>query len=232
MPKGLPSMLLVLLIRPNYGNRPEKLLSSSKAWSEYEKDCLKLEISLKPPFQESSIFLSAAKQKRLSSCCAGSLKHLEKDMAQIEQEIQGLVSSDEQLDQLYSVVQSVEGVGRITALELIIVINELEGIKTAKSCACYAGVARFEHSSGSSIRGRSRVSPLANKGLKSLLDMGALWSVGLCGDLGKNYEGKVGEGKGKMLVLNGLRNKLLQRVYACVRDMGLYSGHYVPWCRA
>ena len=51
-------------------------------------------------------------------------------------------------------VQSVEGVGKITALELIIVSNELEGIKTAKSCACYAGVAPFEYSSGSSIGGR------------------------------------------------------------------------------
>ena len=57
--------------------------------------------------------------------------------------------------------------------------------------------------------------------------MGALWSVGLSGDLGKYYEGKVAEGKGKMLVLNGLRNKLLQRVYPCVRDMRVYSAHYV-----
>ena len=187
---------------------------------------------LKTPLQESSMFLPAAKQKRLVSRCAGSLKHLERDIAQIEQEIQGLVASDEQLDQLYSVVQSVEGVGRIRALELIIVSNELEGIKTAKSCACYAGVAPFEYSSGSSIGGRSSVSPLANKGLKSLLHMGALSSVRLCGDLGKYYEGKVGEGKAKMLVLNALRNKLLQRVYACVRDMRLYSGHYVPWYRA
>ena len=90
-------------------------------------------------------------------------------MAPIEQDIQVLVASDEQLHRLYAVVQSVEGVGRITALELLIVSNEFQGIKTAKSCACYAGVAPFEYSSGSSIRGRSRVSPLANKRLKSLL---------------------------------------------------------------
>ena len=211
---------------------PREVIEELKGLVRIRERLLEARNKLKTPLQESSMFLSAAQQKRLSCCCAGSLKHLEKEIAQIEQEIQGLVSSDEQLDQLYSVVQSVEGVGRITALEMIIVINELEGIKTAKSCACYGGVARFEHSSGSSIRAGSRVSPLANKGLKSLLDMGALSSVGLCGDLGKYYERKVGEGKGKMLVLNALRNKLLQRVYACVRDMGLYSGHYVPSCRA
>ena len=211
---------------------PREVIEELKGLVRMRARLLEARNKLKTPLQESSMFLSAAKQKRLSSCCAGSLKHLEKEIAQIEQEIQALVSSDEQLDQLYSVVQSVEGVGRITALELIIVSNEFEGIKTAKSCACYAGVAPFEYSSGSSIRGRSRVSPLANKRLKSLLHMGALSSVRLCGDLGKYYERKVGEGKAKMLVLNALRNKLLQRVYACVRDMRLYSGHYVPSYRA
>ena len=211
---------------------PREVIEELKGLVRMRERLLEAKKQLKTPLQESSIFLYAAKQKRLSSCCAGSLKHLAWDIAQIEKEIQELVASDEQLDQLYSVVQSVEGVGRITALELIIVSNEFEGIKTAKSCACYAGVAPFEYSSGSSIRGRSRVSPLANKRLKSLLDMGALSSVRLFGDLGKYYERKVGEGKAKMLVLNALRNKLLQRVYACVRDMRLYSGHYVPSCRA
>lgn len=167
---------------------------------------------LKTPLQESSIFFAATKQKRLESCCAGSLKHLEKDIAPIEQQIKTLVSSDEQLNQLYSGVQSVEGIGRITALELLIVSNEFQGIKPSKWCACYAGVAPFEYSSGSSIRGRSRVSPLANKRLKWLLHMGALWSVRLSGDLRQYYDRKVAEGKPKMLVLNALRNKLLQRV--------------------
>ena len=98
--------------------------------------------------------MPAAKQKPLEASCAGSLKHLEEDITQIEQEIQELVTSHEQLNQLYSVVQSVEEIGRITALELIIVSNEFQGIKTSKSCGCYGGVAPFEYSSGSSIRAR------------------------------------------------------------------------------
>ena len=57
--------------------------------------------------------------------------------------------------------------------------------------------------------------------------MGALSSVRLSGELGQYYERKVSAGKPKMLVLNSLRNKLLQRVYACVRDMRVYSAHYV-----
>ena len=150
---------------------------------------------LKTPLQASSIFLAAAKQKRLESCCAGTLKHLEADMAQIEQEIQGLVASDAPLKQLYTVVESVAGIGRITALELLIVSNEFKGIKTAQSCACYAGIAPFEHSSGSSIRGRSRASPLANKRLKSLQPMGSMSSIRLAGELRRYYERKESAGK-------------------------------------
>ena len=167
--------------------------------------------------------MPAAKQKRLASCCAGSLKHLAEDMAQIEQDIQALVASDEQLNQPYSVVKSVEGIGKITALELIIASNEFKGIKRAKACACYAGVSPFEHSSGSRIGGRRRVWPLANEPLKSLLHIGAISSVRLSGDLRQYYEGKVSAGKAKMLVLHAIRNKLIERVYTCARYARIHS---------
>ncbi|MBK7113906.1 MAG: transposase [Flavobacteriales bacterium] len=43
--------------------------------------------------------------------------------------------------------------------------------------SCHAGVAPFERSSGSSVRGRTQVSHQADKSLKTLLHMSALVSV-------------------------------------------------------
>jgi transposase len=183
-------------------------------------------IQLQTPLKESGLFLAANKQKEISDLCAGSIEALKQDIAQLEKQIQALIDSDQNLKENYQRVSSVVGVGTVTALELIVVSNEFKGINSAKSCACYCGVAPFDHRSGSSIRGRTRVSFLANKRLKTLLHMGAMAAIRTSGELKEYYERKVSEGKSKMSVLNALRNKLLGRVYACARDGRSYSLSY------
>ncbi|MBK7268074.1 MAG: IS110 family transposase [Flavobacteriales bacterium] len=54
---------------------------------------------------------------------------------------------------------------------------------TARRLACQAGVAPYEHSSGSSIHGRTRVSPQADRVLKTLLHMAALGVIARAGEL-------------------------------------------------
>jgi transposase len=60
---------------------------------------------------------------------------------------------------------------------MIVFTRCFTSFKTWRQFACYAGVAPFEYTSGSSIRGKSKVSELANKKMKSLLHMGALNAV-------------------------------------------------------
>ena len=67
-------------------------------------------------------------------------------------------------------------------------------LKDTRKLACYCGVAPFEYSSGSSIRG-TKVHYMANKKLKCNLHMASLTAVKLDGDLKAYYERKVKEGK-------------------------------------
>ena len=92
-----------------------------------------------------------------------------------------------------------------------------------KQLACHAGVAPFEHRSGSSVRGRTRVNQHARKKLKVLFHLGALAAVRVKGELRNYYERKVGEGKNKMLVLNAVRNKLIHRICAVVKRGEKYN---------
>ena len=80
----------------------------------------------------------------------------------------------------------------------------------------------FEYSSGSSIRGRTKVHYMANKKLKCNLHMASLTAVKLDGDLKAYYERKVGEGKSKLSVLNAVKSKLLARVVAVVNKQQEY----------
>ena len=91
--------------------------------------------------------------------------------------------------------------------------------------ACYSGVGPFEHRSGSSVGSRSR--DRANKGSKTLFHLAAMSAIRMAGELKAYYERKVAAGKHKMSVMSSMRNKLILRVFACVRNNRVYQKNYV-----
>lgn len=150
----------------------------------------------------------------------------EKSLKKIDQEMNELIREDEILKENFKIATSVEGVGKVTATLLMIHSNEFQDISDPKKMACYAGVAPFEHSSGSSIWRRPGVSIFANKELKSALHMAAVSAAHGKGELAEYYQRKLKEGKSKMVILNAIRNKIIHRVYACIRDRRLYEKNY------
>ena len=87
-------------------------------------------------------------------------------------------------------------------------------------------MAPFEHTSGTSVRGKTRTSKKANLRAKSLLHMTALVAARFSDDLREYYERKVADGKNKMNVLNAVKNKIIHRIFACVNQKRLYTNNY------
>ena len=116
------------------------------------------------------------------------------------------------MKELYDLITSVVGVGTRTAVAMIVYTNEFENFTDARQLACYSGVVPFQKESGSSVRGRTRVSKMCNHTLKSLLHLSALSAVRHDPELKAYYEKKKAEGKNPMSVLNGVRNKLVHRI--------------------
>lgn len=176
--------------------------------------------------KEDRSFIDKSSAAQMAKCCRQSLKALEYDIKVTEEEIKKVIENDEILRKLFSLIESVPGVGKITATEIVINTNEFKKINDPRKYACYAGVAPFEHSSGTSVRGRVRTSKKANLKTKSLLHMAALVAARFCEDLRNYYERKVAEGKNKMNVLNAVRNKLIHRIFACVNQNKMYEKDY------
>jgi transposase len=159
----------------------------------------------------------------LSKAMKTSLESLEKDILAIEKQIKELLDQDPNLKKLYDLVTSVVGIGKQTAIALMVYTNGFTLFDDARKLACYAGVAPFEHSSGTSIKGKTRVSKMANMNLKSILHMASLTAVKLDHQLKDYYERKVAEGKKKMSVLNAIKAKLLHRVMSVVKRKEKYE---------
>ena len=176
--------------------------------------------------KEDKNFISKECSVQMTRCCKQSIKALQEDIKKTEEEIKKVIDGDERLNELFSIIESVPGVGKITATEIVINTNEFRKINDPRKYACYAGVAPFEHTSGTSVRGKTRTSKKANLKAKSLLHMAALSAARFSEDLRKYYERKVAEGKNKMNVLNAVKNKIIHRIFACVNQKRLYDKNY------
>ncbi len=75
---------------------------------------------------------------------------------------------------LFKLVTSVVGIGFVTATNLIIHTNQFTVINDSRKLACFCGVAPLPHQSGTCIRGKTRVSHMANKKLNTNLHMASL----------------------------------------------------------
>jgi transposase len=85
-----------------------------------------------------------------------------------------LINSDADLSNQHKLLCSIDGVGTKVATKMIAKTNGFRDFSDGRSFCCYAGVAPFEYSSGSSIHSKNRVSHRADKSIKSLLNMSAI----------------------------------------------------------
>lgn len=174
------------------------------------------------PIQEFEEAGNPEMAKLLGKTINKSIDAIEKDLKSVEAKLKEIIEADNNLKQLYKYTTSVVGIGFVTAINLLIHTNGFAMLNDSRKLACYCGVAPFEYSSGSSVRGKTKVHSMANKKLKCNLHMASLTAVKLDTDLKAYYERKVAEGKNKMSVLNAVKNKLLARVVACVNNQKEY----------
>jgi transposase len=171
-----------------------------------------------------------AEAKEMEKIQKPALAALQKTKMKIEVLITKTVQQDEQIDKKVKLVQSIKGIGPVTAVALLVYTKSFDRFENAKQLACYCGVVPFKKTSGSSVKYKSTVSPFANKKLKKLLHLCALSAIKNDKELHLYFERKVMEGKNKMSVINAVRNKLVHRVYAVLRDERMFEENYVRRC--
>jgi transposase len=152
----------------------------------------------------------------LIQCQQKLLNTYSKQIQKIEDEIARVIDQDPLMKQQHLLATSVVGIGLITASYMIVYTNCFQSFKNSRKFACYSGSAPFEHTSGSSIHGRTRISKYANKTIKTLLTNAALAAIKHDAQIRQYYQRKVEDGKPKKLVINNIRNKLIGRVFATI----------------
>jgi transposase len=196
-----------------------------------QRDRLVLTLSqLTVPLNEMQECGNQTEAKELKKLQQKAIAGLEKSLQAVEGAIDDKVCQDENINKVISQVTSIKGVGKQTAVKLYVYTHGFSAFENAKQLACYCGVVPFNKTSGTSVRYKPGVSPFANRKLKKLLHLCAMSALRWDAEIRAYYLRKVAEGKNKMSVINAIRNKLLHRIFAVVRDNRYYVENYTYEC--
>ncbi|RED43381.1 IS110 family RNA-guided transposase [Seonamhaeicola aphaedonensis] len=152
-------------------------------------------------------------------------KHLNKEIAMIEERLLELVKQEQQ-EQL-TLLKSIPGMGVKTALFLIVLTDGFNKFDNARQLCSYVGITPTIRQSGSSVRGKSRISKVGNRKLRNLLFLCAFSACKHNKGCRELYERIVAKGKSKKLALIAVSNKLLKQAFAIVKSGLPYDENFV-----
>lgn len=206
--------------------KPRKVLQELQTLLMLREKLQKTQHQYETTLKEYKSFSEASICRRIRQTAAAILKTTKQQLADVEKEMSTLIQGDEKLKELHEYISSVDGVGLITSANVLVTTNEFLNISEAKQYACYAGVAPFKEESGK-VKKKQKVSHKANKKMKKLFHLLAMSAIRMKGEMKAYYERKLAEGKNKMSVLNAIRNKIILRIFSCVKNKKLYEKNYV-----
>lgn len=145
------------------------------------------------------------------------IQQLDDEIALVEGRIQQRIDGEEGIRRNFERITKVKGIGFLTAVYMIVLTDNFTSFKNPRKFNCYAGLAPFEHTSGTSIKGRTKTSKLRNKRIKTVLFNGANSAVIHDEELKAYYKRKKEQGKAHNSIINAVCCKLVYRMFAVVK---------------
>jgi transposase len=191
----------------------------------FRKRLVREKAGLESTVKERKHMYGTMKTDTVTHIAQAKIKANKKYILQVEQEIMEVIKSDEAMLLNYRIITSIKGIGKINGWMTIAYTENFTSFTDARRYAVFVGVIPFDHTSGTSIRGRKRVSYLAHKGLKSELNQAAKIAIIHDPEL-KAYTERKMKNKPYPLVLNNVKFKLILRMFSLVKRGEKYVENY------
>lgn len=154
------------------------------------------------------------------------IKSFDQKIAKLEEAIANVLQTEQSLQNNAQLLQSITAVGKVVSVAAIIKTRNFTRFKDARTFASFCGVAPFTNTSGTSIRGKTRVSKLRDRDMNRLLDLSAKSAIQYDKELREYYLRRTAEGKSKMSTINIVRNKILYRMFAVIKRQTPFIKEY------
>jgi transposase len=151
---------------------------------------------------------------------------LKATLKEIEKAIDKLIQENDSWSENIKLATSVKGMGKLIVCWMIVYTRNFSEEMTARKFAALAGIAPFEHTSGTSINKGTHNSHFSHKFLKGLLHLSVMSAIQHNPNIKNYYKRKKEEGKKGFVVMNNVKNKLVQIVFAIVRSKKEYENGF------
>ena len=152
---------------------------------------------------------------------------LDNQEKEITGELKGLIKTDTELQRLVLLICSLPGVGLLTAATVLAETNGFDLIRNKRQLTSYAGLDVKEKQSGTSVKGKPRISKKGNKHLRKALHLPALTAI-RCDERFKAVFARLVAKHGiKMKAAVAVQRKLLEMIYTICKTGRPYEKDYL-----
>lgn len=156
------------------------------------------------------------------------LEQISEKIDALEEEIEEQVEKNQKLYDRCRLLETIPGVGLQTAAVVISELGPVDRFESARQAAAYAGLVPSHRESGTSVRGRPRMSKLGNARLRRGLYFPAMSAL-QCNPAIKAFGNRLKErGKEKMVVLGAAMRKLLHICYGVIKSGRAFDASLHP----
>jgi transposase len=147
------------------------------------------------------------------------IRNLSNEITELELKLEALIKEYE--PNLLTRLCSIPGIGKRTAIYLIVLTYGFEKFESSRQLISFFGMNPIIRESGSSVRGKSRISKTGDNHIRNLLFMCAFTACEHNKNCREIYQRITAKGKSKKLALIAVANKLLKQSLA-IAKLGLY----------
>lgn len=151
---------------------------------------------------------------------------LDKQEKEILQELKALIKTDTEMQQLVVLICSLPGIGILTAATILGETNGFDLIRNKRQLISYAGLDVREKQSGTSVKGKPRISKKGNKHLRKAMHMPALAAIRHDERFKAVFARLVSRHGIKMKAAVAIQRKLLEIVYTLYKTNTRYDENY------
>ena len=145
------------------------------------------------------------------------ITYLDRQIELTRESIRRHINAHPGLRRQSELLDSIPGIAVTTAATLLAEITDITQYRSARQVAAYAGLVPRERHSGSSVRGRTRLSKIGNARLRKALYFPAITAL-RCSPFFQSWaEGLRGRGKCKMSIIGAAMRKLIHLAYGVLK---------------
>ena len=145
------------------------------------------------------------------------IETLTSQIAAVEGELAQLLSQDEAWAHVAAQLQTITGIGFLTALQVLVTTHNFTRCVTAEQAAAYAGLVPYPRRSGTSVRGRMGIGQTGNARLRRALYLATLSAAQHNPIIKAFYERLRAAGKPMKVARCAAARKLLHLAFAVVK---------------